>query len=198
MMIGPEKRHRAKSTSATACALVALAVSAGCVAPTEEQIESTEAALNGVLSTSGNLTRLTFQDPSETSREQNLGSLDELVRRGRFPAELLHRLATVLDATDVNVPIPLWEAASRTPQPASGYLPETGVLAQLQEAAKKKEMARTVLLVMRALGPAGPDGAHIIALGDAIRALRRVGLESEARGLGVEALIAQWPRSSAP
>ena len=119
------------------------------------------------------------------------------MRRGRFPADVLHRLATVLDATDVNVPIPLWEAASRTPQPSTGYLPETGVLAQLQDAAKKKEIARTILLTMRALGPSAADGAHMIALGDSIRALRRAGLDSDARRLGVEALIAQWPRGGA-
>ena len=132
--------------------------------------------------------------PGEMQREQNLMGLDDLVRRGRFSSDVLHRLATVLDATDVNVPIPLWETASRAPQPASGYLPETGVLAQLQDAAKKKQIARTILLAMRALGPGGADGAHIIALGDCIRALRQVGLDGEARKLAVEALIAQWPR----
>jgi len=135
--------------------------------------------------------------PSEMQREQNLQALDEFVRRGRFPADLLHRLATVLDASDVNVPIPLWEAASRTPQPSTGHLPDTGVLPQLQDATKKKEVARTILLTMRAVGPSGADGAHIIALGDSIRALRRVGLDDEARRIGVEALIAQWPRGSA-
>lgn len=131
----------------------------------------------------------------EETRERNLADLDDFVRRGRFSPDLLHRLATVLDATDVNVPIPLWEAASRTPQPSTGYLPETGLLAQLQEAAKRKEVARTVLLSMRALGPTGPDGAHIIALGDTIRALRRVGLDRDARALGVEALLVGWPRT---
>ena len=93
------------------------------------------------------------------------------------------------------MPIPLWEAASRTPQPAMGYLPDTGVLAQLQEAAKRKDVARTVLLSLRALGPVGAGGVHLIALGDTIRALRRAGLDGDARALGVEALLEQWPRS---
>ncbi len=136
--------------------------------------------------------------PTESQRAQNLVALDDMVRRNRFPAPLLHRLATVLDATDVNVPIPLWEAASRTPQPATGALPETGVLPQLQEAAKKKETARTVLLALRATNATGADGLHIIALGDTIRALRRAGLDRDARAFGVEALIAQWPRGTAP
>jgi hypothetical protein len=129
-------------------------------------------------------------------RGRNLGPIEEIATRGRLSPDLLHRLATVLDASDINVPIPLWEAASRAPQPTGGFLPETGVLSALQDASKKKEFGRTVLLVMRALGPNGAEGANIIALGDAIRALRRAGLEADARRLGFEALFAQWPRTA--
>jgi LmbE family N-acetylglucosaminyl deacetylase len=100
----------------------------------------------------------------------------------------------VLDALGTHIPIPLWEAASRTPQPADGHLPDTGVLSSLQTASKNKEFGHTVLLAMKALGPAGAEGAHMIALGDSIRALRRAGLEKEARELGLEALFASWPR----
>jgi hypothetical protein len=117
------------------------------------------------------------------------------VRRGRLPADLLHRLATVLDALDTNVPIPLWEAASRTPAPTTGHLPETGILPQMQDAARKQEIGRTVLLVMRSIGPQGPDTTHLIALADSIRALRRVGLEADARLLAMEALFSAWPRT---
>ncbi len=129
------------------------------------------------------------------NRETHIGAIDELARRGRFAADMLHRVATVLDALDVNVPIPLWEAASRTPQPTVGHLPETGILPQLQDAAKKKDVARTILLAMRTLGPNGADAAHMIALGDSIRALRRAGLDADARRLGLEALLAGWPRA---
>lgn len=123
-----------------------------------------------------------------------LGVLDDAVRRNRFQANDLHRLATVLDALDTNVPIPLWEAASRTPQPVAGHLPETGTLPQLQDAAAKKELGRTLLLVMRTIGPRGADAAHLIALGDSLRALRRAGLDADARGLAFEALYLGWPR----
>ncbi len=115
---------------------------------------------------------------------------------GRFAPDALHRLATVLDALGYNVPIPLWEAASRTPQPGGGYLPETGVLTALQDAAKEKEFGRTVLLAMKAIGPNGAESAHMIALGDAIRALKRAGLEADARRLGLEALLGSWPRTA--
>ena len=120
--------------------------------------------------------------------------VEQIAVRGRLPSDLLHRLATVLDALDYQVPIPLWEAASRTPQPGTGHLPETGVLKDLQDAAKRREFARTVLLAIRTLGATGADAAHVIALGDAIRALKRAGLEADARRLGLEAVFAAWPR----
>jgi len=142
------------------------------------------------------LALIDLADPALTSgRSQHLGSVEALAGNGRIDANSLHRLVTVLDALEIQVPIPLWDMASRAPQPATGFLPETGVLSQLQEASKKKEYARTVLLAMRALGPTGAESAQIIALGDSIRALRRAGLEPDARRLGLEALFASWPRA---
>lgn len=135
-------------------------------------------------------------DPSlESGRSAHLGVVEQLAGNGRIDTNTLHRIVTVLDALEIQVPIPLWDLASRTAQPNSGFLPDTGVLSQLQEASKKKEFGRTVLLSMRALGPSGADSANLIALGDSIRALRRAGLESDARKLGLEALFAAWPRA---
>ena len=143
------------------------------------------------------LALIDIADPARSvQRGQSLASVEELALRGRFSADALHRLATVLDALDYNVPVLLWEAASRSPQPTGGHLPATGVLADLQAAAKARDEARTGLLVIRALGPAAAEGAHIIALGDAIRALKRAGLEAQARQIGMEALFALWPRAS--
>jgi len=136
-------------------------------------------------------------DPSRPARRgDSLASLERMALRGDFKPAELHRLATVLDALDYQVPIPLWEAASRSPQPTDGYLPPTGVLSELQQAAKSGESAKMILLVASAIGPDGPAGAHIIALGDVIRALKRAGMEREARRLGVEALFTAWPRSA--
>jgi hypothetical protein len=136
-------------------------------------------------------------DPALTGRRgESLASVEQLALRGRFGNDLLHRLATVLDALDYNVPIPLWEAASRTPQPTGGHLPGTGVLSELAEAAKRKQFGRTVMLAMQTIGPDGADKANILALGDAIRALKRAGFEADARRLGLEALFATWPRST--
>lgn len=137
-----------------------------------------------------------ISDPDyPAGRGQSLGSVESMALSGRFTSDLLHRLATVLDALEYNVPIPLWEAASRTPQPSTGHLPATGVLSQLQDASKKREFGRTVLLAMHALGPDGAEGAHMISLGDSIRALKRAGLDKDARRLGLEALLGAWPRA---
>jgi hypothetical protein len=132
-----------------------------------------------------------------TARGQSLASVEDVALKGRFTAEALHRLATVLDALDTNVPIALWDAANKSPQPAGGHLPETGVLPELLDASKKREFGRTVLLSLTAIGPNAADGAHILALGDTIRALKRAGFEAEARRLGFEALFTAWPRGQA-
>lgn len=136
-------------------------------------------------------------DATDANKGEHLGELEALAVRSKFSPGDLHRLATVLDALNYMVPMPLWEAASRTPQPAGGHLPQTGVLSELRDAAKSREFGRTVLLVMKTLGPDGAEGANIIALGDSIRALKRAGFEAEARRLGLEALLGSWPRDAA-
>ncbi|MGE0765783.1 MAG: hypothetical protein AB7L90_04920 [Hyphomicrobiaceae bacterium] len=128
-------------------------------------------------------------------RGEYLQAVERRAVSGDLTSELMHRLVTVLDALDYQIPIPLWEAASRSPQPTTGFLPETGVLSQLQKAAQQREQAKVVLLAMRALGPDSGETAHMITLGDTIRALKRVGLENEARKLGLEAVYMAWPRT---
>jgi hypothetical protein len=136
---------------------------------------------------------LAASDPFSPRAEAALGEGVELALTDGLPPPLLHRLVTVLDALDFNVPIPLWDAASKAPQPSDGDLPETGALTTLKEAADAGEVGRTILIVAAVLGPKGAKGAHLIALGDALRALKRVGLDAEARRLGFEALYAHWP-----
>jgi hypothetical protein len=132
-------------------------------------------------------------DPVDERARAALDAGVEIALKTEVPGPLLQRLVTVLDALDEEVPIPLWELAGKTPQPEDGYLPETGLLTTLKEAADAGEVGRTVLLVAAALGPNGPPGAHLIALGDGLRALKRVGLDAEARRIAFEALYAHWP-----
>jgi hypothetical protein len=143
------------------------------------------------------LALIDLADPqSRQLRQSGLAYLDELAARGRLGPAPLHRLVTVLDALDITVPLRLWEAAGRIAQPTGGHLPETGVLGELAQAAQQKEAGRTILLIMRTLGPDGPEGANVLALGDTIRALRLAGLGADARQLAVEALFGIWPRAS--
>jgi hypothetical protein len=125
-----------------------------------------------------------------------LASLQRIAAAGRIDAPHLHRLVTVLDALDVQVPIPLWEVASRTPQPADGHLPATGVLAELKMASDKREGARVILRAAQAMGPARARDANLLTLGDVIRALKSAGFVREARAFGIEALIESWPRAA--
>ncbi|MFV0295726.1 MAG: hypothetical protein ACK5JT_06360 [Hyphomicrobiaceae bacterium] len=129
-------------------------------------------------------------------RGRALPALEALAVSGRLAPEMMHRLVTVLDALDYQIPIPLWDAASRTGQPTNGYLPKAGVLSQLQQASRSREFANTVLLAMEAIGPETGASANIIPLGDTIKALKRAGLEADARRLGLEALYDTWPRST--
>jgi hypothetical protein len=140
------------------------------------------------------LAALADSDPA-TAGGMALSKVERLALAGGFEAPVLHRLVTVLDALDFQVPIPLWEAASRTPQPTDGHLPATGVLAELKAARDKRDGALTILRAAQALGPASAADANLLTLGDVIRGLKGVGLEREARALGVEALIAAWPRA---
>lgn len=136
---------------------------------------------------------LAASDPQGPRAEAVLAAGIDIALKGGLPPPLLHRLVTVLDGLDYEVPIPLWDAASKTPQPTDGDLPPTGALTGLKQAADAGEVGRTILLAAAVLGPNGAKGAHLIALGDALRALKRVGLDAEARRLGFEALYAHWP-----
>jgi hypothetical protein len=136
---------------------------------------------------------LVTTDPLSERARSALDSGVDIALKAGLPGPLLQRLVTALDALGEEVPIPLWDLAAKTPQPDDGYLPPTGLLSTLKEAADAGDTGRTILLAAAAFGPDGPQGAHLIALGDGLRALRRVGLDTEARRLAFEALYAHWP-----
>lgn len=128
-----------------------------------------------------------------SNKNLGLSALERRALAGGFKPDMLHRLVTVLDALEFQVPIPLWEAASKTPQPTGGFLPATGVLSDLKKAANDRQTGRVILLTLQALGPGGPKGANILTLGDTIRALRAAGLQDDAHNLAIEALLPSWP-----
>jgi hypothetical protein len=133
---------------------------------------------------------------ADGNRGRSIGVLENLALQGRFAQPALHRLATVLDALDYNVPVPLWNLASRSEQPQSGYLPATGILSAMKQASEERHIAATALYALRTISPKGTPATHLLGLGETIRALKRAGLEKDARRLGFETLFGDWPRTS--
>jgi hypothetical protein len=131
-------------------------------------------------------------DPSGPRAAQALQQGAAIAKQAHLSPDLVDRLISVLDALDYNVPLPLWDLSSQQ-QPIDGYLPETGVLTELKRAADAGQIGRTVMLVAATLGPDGPKGANLLGLGDSVKALRKVGLDAEAKRIGFEALYARWP-----
>lgn len=144
------------------------------------------------------LALLDIADPElrRAERGRSLGVLENLALQGRFSPAALHRLATVLDALDYNVPVPLWNLASRTQQPQTGHLPATGMLSAMKQASEAGQIAATTLYAVRTIAPAGVSATHLLGLGETIRALKKAGLTRAARRLGFEALFGIWPRST--
>ena len=60
----------------------------------------------------------------------------------------------------------------------------------LKEASQAEKLGETVLLSLLILGEHGPAASHLIALQEVLAALMRVGLEPEARAIGIEAALA--------
>ena len=73
----------------------------------------------------------------------------------------------------------------------TGYLPPPAVMARLENAAQVRSRGETVLLSLVALGPSGPGQASPDALRTVYNALASAGLESEARSLVLDALLAR-------
>ncbi len=70
-----------------------------------------------------------------------------------------------------------------------GQTPPAVMVENLQEAAQAGRIGETVAASLVVIGPGGPRAAHPVALAEAIRALRQVGLEEDARTLATEALL---------
>ena len=76
--------------------------------------------------------------------------------------------------------------AALSEQPA----PDAALIYALSEASQFGRLGETVLLALLALGADGPGASHPLVLHEALAALSRVGLESDARRLAIEAAVA--------
>ncbi len=69
-------------------------------------------------------------------------------------------------------------------------VPDAAMLYALREASETRRLGETVLLSLLILGETGPAESHPMALNSVLAALKRVGLEPEARALAIEAAVA--------
>lgn len=107
------------------------------------------------------------------------------------------------DYTFVNLEVRLFEAAGfRLPDRArvlllqrhveqSGDMPTGGILSGLEAASRGGRKGETLLYLLKAFEYEGLSTAHPSTLVAAVSALRRIGLDKEARALALEALLAR-------
>ncbi|MHA1570192.1 MAG: hypothetical protein ACTSWM_00115 [Alphaproteobacteria bacterium] len=103
--------------------------------------------------------------------------------------ERASRLFIALDAFGVEVGATGWDLMLDGPIDLETRVPVVGLRYALRDAVRAGALGESLLLTLIVIGEQGPAGAAPIALGNAIRTLRRLGLDDEARAFAVEALI---------
>lgn len=106
---------------------------------------------------------------------------------GRRQAGLLFSL---FDAFDEPLPEGLWAALLDDPLRMMTVIPEPSLWFRLRDAAAAGRIGETVLLSLLMLGEEGSAAVDPMTLHDAVRRLRAVDLEADARALAVEAVLA--------
>ena len=105
----------------------------------------------------------------------------------------LHRSQTLLRAAfqALGERDPLsWGQIAAEGEVANRIAPNAALLYALDDASESRRIGETVLLALIVLGAEGPGESHAYALSAALTALTRVGLETEARALAIEAALA--------
>jgi hypothetical protein len=80
-----------------------------------------------------------------------------------------------------------WSLIASAGEPASRPVPNAALIYALDEASESRRVGETVLLSLIVLGEDGPGESHAFALSTVLAALGRIGLETEARGLAIDA-----------
>ncbi len=131
------------------------------------------------LTTDGNLAA--WRDLRENMDRENTSAAD----LGRSQT-LLRAAFQALGERD---PLP-WGQIAAEGEAAYRAAPSAALLYALDEASESRRTGETVLLSLIVLGADGPGESHAYALSVALTALGRVGLETEARALAIEAALA--------
>jgi hypothetical protein len=102
--------------------------------------------------------------------------------------------AMLLEALGFQLDSSVWDALLDARGALTGQVPPEALLNQLNVASQKRSVGETVMLAIEVIGTNGAGAVHPRAAAQAVSSLRTVNLESEARRLALEALMA---RSSA-
>ena len=100
-------------------------------------------------------------------------------------------LLTLVGALGHEVPAASWERVYAAAGYGAEAAPSPGYLQALVRAARDGRLGEAVLLALVSLGRDGPAAAHPLVLGEVVSALRRVGLEEDARRIALEAVLAR-------
>ncbi len=96
---------------------------------------------------------------------------------------------TMLAAFNNVIPDSFWAPLAQGPESVFVTMPHAFVWRSLETASRRGRLAETVLLSLISIGEKGPGSAYPAVLGRAVRSLRAVGLEAEARALAAEAVM---------
>jgi len=100
------------------------------------------------------------------------------------------RLLVLLSAMGVEPKIGAWKNIINSKNLyVEEKIPSTALRYQLHDAARNKRIAEVVSISLIMLGSEGPSKSGLVTLNAVIRALREVGLESDAREIAIEAAI---------
>ena len=95
----------------------------------------------------------------------------------------------LFDALDITVPARLWAPVLSGTAPSGTVIPGIGVRTALTRAAADGRRGETVALSLVALGNAGLAANNLFAVELAVRALRKVGLSTDAQRIALEAAV---------
>ncbi len=99
--------------------------------------------------------------------------------------------AVMLDALGADLPKEVWNTILDRRDLFTGAAPREALFDQMQAASTRGARGETVLLALTALADHGPSGTHANAVAEAVKSLRNIKLEGEARRLAIEALLAR-------
>ena len=99
-------------------------------------------------------------------------------------------LLTLLSALGRNIAPEQWDVLLAGPLSEPSAVASPALRYVLRDAAANGRLGETVLLALLGLGAGGPEKAGLVTLGDAVAALRTVGLERDAEAIAVEAALA--------